>query len=185
MNCPEFLERFSDFYDGSGDDAFRAAAEAHVRTCSTCSRYVEVVDRGTDLLQAAPRVKVSNDFRPRLQHRIYHIEDSEALASSTMGSGTTAITALVMAVLVAAAAWSPALRGTPPEVELSPIVVSRPAARSLGLGIRMTHGLMLTSSPQLPVPRHLWDGSHALLYRYSPLAGQLDGATAVRRAGLD
>lgn len=182
MNCPQFLERASDYLDGTGDDAFLAAAEAHLDRCIDCRRYVEVVRRGSHLLQSFPRLEVSDDFQPRLQHRIYHIEDGEALAGGSAGSGTTAVTALVMAILVTAAAWSPALRATPPEVELSPIVVSRPEARPLGL--RVGRGLLLTA-PGDAFPRQLWDRSHALLYRYSPLSGNRAQDDVVHRAGLE
>ncbi|MBW3533761.1 MAG: zf-HC2 domain-containing protein [Gemmatimonadetes bacterium] len=181
MNCPQFLERFSDYYDRTGEDAFLAAVEEHLDGCEECRRYVEVVRRGSELLHAFPQLEVSDDFEPRLRHRIYHIEDGDALTPGSAGSGTTTVTALVMAVLVTAAAWSPALRASAPEVELSPIVVSRPEARPLGL--RPSQRLLL-AAPSTAVPRHIWDGSHALLYRYSPLSGSHGRDEVVRRAGL-
>lgn len=181
MDCPQILERFSDYYDRTGEDAFLAAVEAHLDGCEECRRYVEVVRRGSDLLNSFPRLEVSDDFEPRLRHRIYHIEDGDALSHGSAGSGTTTVTALIMAILVSAAAWSPALRAGAPEVELSPIVVSRPEARPLGL--RASQGLLL-AAPSTAVPRQLWDGSHALLYRYSPLSGSHGRDDVVRRTGL-
>lgn len=186
MNCPHFLERFSDYFDGTGDDAFLAEADAHLDGCEACRRYLEVVRRGSTILRSFPDVEVTDDFQPRLQHRIYHIEDAQALSTGPAGSGTTAVTALVMAVLVTAAAWSPALRASPPEVELSPIVVSRPEARPLGL--RASSQGLLRGAPSTAVPRYLWDGSHALLYRYSSLSGgrtSAQGADVLVRTGFE
>ncbi len=125
MDCSEFLERFSELEDGLTDRETQEAAEAHLQGCGDCRRYRRVFRRGVDLLRSLESPSVREDFRPRLQHRIYHLEDGEALDRSG-SSATTVFTALGMTALLSFAAWSPALRGSTPEVEAPP-VAARPA----------------------------------------------------------
>jgi hypothetical protein len=140
MDCSDFRDRFSDYIDGTADPSFVEEADAHLAGCESCVRYRDVVARGSGLLRRMAPVSVSDDFLPRLQHRIYHIEDSAALAQASAGSGTTVAAALGIAAVIAAAAWAPALMH-PPEVALPPVVVSHPEPRVVGLR-----------------PPHLWSG---------------------------
>lgn len=183
MTCSDFLQGFSDYYDGTGSDSVRHEAEEHLQDCPDCLRYLEVYDRGRRLLHSFPEVEVSDDFRPRLQHRIYHLEDGEALKRGILGSasGSTAATALGMAVLLVFAAWSPTLLSLEPEVELSPIVVSRPDVGSMGLRLRP-----FTLVPREDSPldgRDLWRHPNALLFEHSPLSGR--GRALIRRTDLE
>lgn len=182
MTCSEFLQSFSDYYDGTGCDSVRREAEEHLDDCTDCRRYAETFDRGRRLLRSFPQVEVSDDFRPRLQHRIYHLEDGEALKRGMLGSasGTTAATALGMAVLLVFAAWSPTLFEEP-EVELSPIVVSSPRANPTGLRLRP---LELLPRGDAPLNRRdLWQHPNALLFQHSPLSGRT--GSSIRRADLE
>src|SRR5688572_22761241 len=133
MTCPEFQARFSDYYDGTGEPAFMTEASSHLDGCAECRRYRDVVEQGIQILKAVPTPSVSDDFLPRLQHRLYHLEDGPALArGETAGSATTTTTAMAIAVLIAVAAWSPVLVKAP-EVALDPIVVSQPEPRVVGI----------------------------------------------------
>ena len=131
MTCSEFQHRFSDYYDGTAEPSFLEEADAHLGMCPGCRRYHEVFVRGSEILRAAPPpLAVLADFLPRLQHRIYHLEDGPALSGrGTVGSATTVTTALAIAMLIALAAWSPVLVRAP-EVDLAPIVVDRPEPRA-------------------------------------------------------
>lgn len=133
MNCSEFRDRFSDYFDGTGEPSFVADADDHLAECEGCRRYRDVVSRGSELLRDLAPVAVSEDFLPRLQHRIYHIEDGPALGRAAMsGSGTTVAAALAVAAVIALAAWAPVLV-RPPRVALAPVVVSRPEPRLVGV----------------------------------------------------
>lgn len=181
MTCSDFIRNFSDYIDGKGDSGLREKAERHLDGCADCSRYVDVFERGRRLLRGFPEVEVSDDFRPRLRHRIYHIEDRAALEASS-GSAATAATALAMAVLVVLAAWSPMMTGNP-SVDLAPIVVTTPPPRPVGL--RPT-ALLGTPAAGLRFPEaasNVWDGRGRLLFQYSPLA-RGTGLSRVR-PGLD
>jgi hypothetical protein len=190
MTCSRFIDSFSRYVDGSGSPAFVAEAEAHLETCSECRRYLEVYRRGTDLLRSFPEVEVSDDFRPRLRHRIFHVRDEEALARAREGSGSaaTAATALGMAVLLVLAAWSPVVLDRAREVELSPIVVSLPESRAPGLQPPPADLLPVGSPVSVPTGAepgadNLWSESSELLFRHSPLYDRSRSAS-VRRTGL-
>jgi anti-sigma factor RsiW len=168
MTCSEFLEGFSEFYDAVGSSPVRRRAEEHIATCPRCRRYVEIVDRGRDLLRSSPPVPVSGDFRDRLRHRLYHVDDGEALSRIGSASGTTAMTALGMAIVLVFAAWAPTLLSLRPEVELTPIVVSRPEPRTLGLRIPPI-SLFPVGSSALADERDLRRRANDLLLRHSLL----------------
>jgi anti-sigma factor RsiW len=186
MNCTGFIEAFSDYCDGSGTPTFRDDAEVHLASCCSCRRYLEVYERGRSLLRSFPDVQVSDDFHPRLQHRIYHVDDEGALApGGHMGSATTAATALGMALLVVAAAWSPAVLLRERVVELAPIVVTQPASRRpqvrpLGSGLIPLSGPTSMQESWLD----LWSRSNDLLFQSSPLYNRTR-PSLIRRTGLD
>ena len=173
MTCYDFRDRFSDFFDGTADSSFLGEANAHLAECMDCRRYRDVVTQGSAILRSMPPVVVADDFFPRLQHRIYHLEDGPAMGQAdTVGSGTT----VAVAVLIVLAAWSPALV-RPPQIALAPIVVSQPEPRALGVRplLLWTGSAQATQSSSVSaVDRGLWDDPQ-LFVRYSPLA-----ATSVR-----
>ena len=177
MTCYDFQNRFSDFFDGTAEPSFLREADAHLAECVDCRRYRDVVTQGSAILRRMPPVVVADDFFPRLQHRIYHLEDGPALGQADMtGSGATVATAVAVAVLIVLAAWSPALM-RPPQVALAPIVVSQPEPRALGVRplLLWTGSAQTTQSSSVSaVDQGLWDDPQ-LFVRYSPLA-----ATSVR-----
>ena len=185
MNCSEFLDGFSDYLDGVGEPAARDAIEGHLAACASCRAYERAYRQGRSLLASFPEVEINEDFHPRLQHRIYHLEDEEALARGA-GSATSAAAILGIAIILAVAAWSPLIRPEEPLVELSPIVVSQPGARVFGLrpapvSLATLVGLRLSTGERASLD--LWEGSHRLLYEHSALSARYR-QTSVLRAGL-
>jgi len=186
MTCAEFQNRFSDYYDAAGDAVFMAEASGHLDGCADCRRYRDVVEQGIQILKAVPSPSVSDDFLPRLQHRIYHIEDGSALTRrETAGSATTTTTALAIAMLIAVAAWSPALVREP-EVAIAPIVVTHPEPRVVGIRTPDYRERLALQPEAVPVlDEKLWDDP-MLLTRYSPLAnGRSRNRSALRQADLE
>lgn len=188
MSCQDFLARFSEFYDGSLDATDKEDFRGHLEACRSCRRYLKVVERGTAQLRALPSLDVPPDFHPRLQHRIFHLADGHALDAGASGSATTAVTALAMAVLLAVAAWSPALlEPQPPEVELPPIVVSQPEARATFFPKSSAEALFSQRSPRLRGEASygsLWSRPNSTLFQYSPLS-ERHRDTGLVRVGLD
>lgn len=138
MTCKDFLTIFSEYRDGVLDPRERRRADRHLDGCPSCRRYRRVVDDGVEALRARRPLPVSADFRPRLRHRLYHVEDGDVLgpgSPDSRGSGVSGLAAAGMALLLTIVAWSPVVR--PPEVEvtLSPVVVHDPARPVPGLSV--------------------------------------------------
>lgn len=189
MTCQEFLVRFSEYYDERLEIPEEEAFDGHLRKCASCRRYVSVVERGTGLLRSLPDPEVPSDFRPRLQHRLYHVDDSRALSRGAGTSATTAVTALAMAVLLGLAAWTPTLMdGGPEVVRLPAIEVTRPARpatffpRSSAAALFSVEMERRASTADSFGP--LWDRPNDVLYRYSPLSGR-HGEPRLVRTGFD
>jgi hypothetical protein len=183
MNCSEYVAHFSDFAE-DGLPAERAGALAqHEADCRSCRRYREVFEQGAALLRSLPEPELSEDFGPRLQHRLYHVDEERLLPDAT--SGTTAVTVLGMALLLTAIAWSPTLRPDTPIVELEPIVVHRPPALPLRPVSAMPAALPLRPRPLPGLNAELWDDAHALLFEYSPLSQRYRRHRTVSGKGLE
>jgi anti-sigma factor RsiW len=166
MTCSDFLDGFSDYIDGIGDDTRLDAARTHRDACRSCHRYEEVFLRGRELLRGEQALDVPEDFHPRLQHRLYHVDDERALARAPSGSATLLLT---VAAALTVAAWSPSFLDDP-EIELSPIVVSRPAPRPFG--IRLPNTSVLPSISPAALDREgddLWRQPSALFFEYAPI----------------
>ena len=164
MECKGFLEGFSEFYDGDATDA--AAFEQHVTECAECRRYADTLTRSLALLRVLPGVAVSEDFHPRLRHRIYHLR--EDLARRRHGAPFTRLGVVLAAtVLLALAVWGPELVRPTPEVALPPIIVSDPPApRTAAPSATVRYRSIRLLDTSLDGDG-LWSRA---LYEYSPLA---------------
>ncbi len=187
MNCSEFLSRFSEFYDAPHGAPVRKEAEDHIAACGKCARYLEVVTRSVALLHSMPRAELAESFRPRLQHRLFHLDDGGSVARPGRGSATPAVTVLGMAILLTAVAWLPKIGGGVPEVDLPAIVVSGPPRPEF---LFEPDGPRLTPVSSGLFPGGLWSDAENLLYEYSPMSernrGRQDGGERVlRKTGLD
>lgn len=161
LDCSDFLEEYSGFRDGSLDDVRLAAMRAHLAHCRPCARYDRVVGSGVDVLRALPEIEPSDDFLPRLQHRIYHIDDAAALRERR-ASGASAVILGGIAFAIGATAWAPLVRsGSVPVVELPPVVAHAPH-KVEALEHLFRAGPLLTGSEAGSAPR-------TLFHEYSPL----------------
>jgi hypothetical protein len=169
MECSEFLARYSEFHD---DEAHvlpdRSGFEAHMDVCSSCRRYRSVHLRGVALLRGDAEPDFREDFRERLQHRLY-LEEFHARKPRRLGSSTPLTVGLAAAAILAAvAAWnaiSEAVVPTP-TLALPPITARTPEAPILRAG-RTAPGSQRNISP-LEHP-DFWGEAHTLLFEYSPL----------------
>lgn len=108
MTCQEFLARHLEYTDESLPLEEAARWRDHMASCPSCARYDRVVRRGLSLLRTLPEVEPSEDFFPRLQHRLYHLDDESQ--DGSRASGTSAVVSLAIAGVLALLAWSPLLR---------------------------------------------------------------------------
>ncbi len=179
MNCTEVVARFSEYVDGTASPTDAASIDRHLETCGTCRRYRNVLVHGTELLRHLPEPELGEDFEPRLQHRLFHVDDERVLQDHS-ASGASAMTVLGIALLLTAVAWSPTLFSGAPVVELAPIVVDQAPRRSPVRPAGSLPGVFSSKSePDLNAP--LWDGQ--LLYEYTPLSQRYERRARLRSAG--
>jgi hypothetical protein len=125
MRCHDFIEGYSEFRDGFVSDEGRSEYEHHLAECANCRRYDRVVDEGVMLYGELPGARASQDFFPRLQHRIYHLEDAARL-TTRRAVGSAALVA-VAGVGFLAVTWMPFAMRMSVEVQLPPVAVEAPA----------------------------------------------------------
>lgn len=174
MDCTDLLDTFSDYRDGRLDPAERARVEGHLDRCPSCRRYRRTIDEGVRTLREAPAPPVSDHFRPRLRHRIFHLEDGDALGRDATASGVSGTAAVAMALLLAVAAWGPTLQDRTAEVTLAPVVVDQPPAAAVRAGLPTSafFGRDGPPEPRIGTRAESWSPRRSLLLEasYDPLA---------------
>ncbi|MDE2663627.1 MAG: zf-HC2 domain-containing protein [Gemmatimonadota bacterium] len=143
MVCKEFIERHTDYLDGTLDADERRRFDAHLEDCRSCRRYQRVMTRGLAVWRALPRVSTSPDFLPRLQHRLYHVDESSkrswrgqvgraaAIAVASAGLFTLGVSNGSQPVLV--------------EVQLPPVMADVPAETAAE-----SQGTLFADDPYVP-----------------------------------
>ena len=183
MNCTDVVECFTDYLDGASAPSEEIAIEEHLRQCPECSRYRYVLVHGAELLRDLPEPELKDDFTPRLEHRLFHVDDDRAIAAHS-GSRTQAMTVVGIALQLTGVAWSPTLFLRVPAVELPVIVVDEPPLHGAGYPSYTMPIDVLDSNPSDQVARleeNLW--VNQLIYDYSPLSDRYERRPRVRRVG--
>lgn len=101
MDCPAFLERYSEFRDGLLPDVARRGMMAHLAVCHRCRRYDVLLSRGVLVLKSTSDCEPSAEFRRRLRQRLAE-EARRPQARQRAGwvvGGLVAAAALVLAVV--------------------------------------------------------------------------------------
>lgn len=184
MNCSEYLEHASELLEGGVDGEMALMLEAHLAECSRCRRHRVALERGLALLQALPALEVPRDFGPRLNHRIFHLEDGAGIARESLGSGTTTAAVLAMAVLLALVAWTPRMAGPRVTLELPALVVAGPPAQTFTPRARpptFSRGVSFFTTADFQ--EGVWGDTHRLLFEYSSLS-ERRGGRYLSRIGL-
>ncbi len=158
MRCTEFLKAYSEYLDGRMPPRERERHEEHVCECPHCRRYDRVVRRGISLYKSMPQVHASPDFGPRLQHRLFHIDDAGRL-TTRRHLGSAALVA-VASVGFLALAWLPFATRMSVEVELPAVAVDAPTPETA-----RTQPSLFREGPYFPVD-----------YYWFPMQPALDGA---------
>lgn len=129
LTCQQFLAAHSDLRDGYVELPLRAALEQHLRDCARCARYDRVLREGIAVIREAPELEASEDFLPRMQHRLYHV-DEELRGPRRDGSGIAPALAVAVAAVVAALGAMPVARGRPEPPRLPAVAAQAPLPRS-------------------------------------------------------
>jgi len=184
MLCSEFLVLSSEFRDGEPGRPLEGELLAHLQACPGCRRYQVSLEKGVDLLRSFPTLNLAEDFKPRLSHRIYHLEDGAGISRDALGSGATTVSVLAVAVLLALAAWTPRSGVVPTSLDLPAVVVGVPPARSFTPSPRRSN---FSRSPSFFTSADFQDGpwgdTHQLLFEYSSLS-ERRRALVLSRVGI-
>ncbi len=124
MSCDQFIERYTDFRDGLLDAESRTEAETHLADCPCCARYHRVMQRGIEILSDIPIAESSDDFMPRLRHRLYNVDCGVSDGRRSFG-GSAALVG-VAAVGLLALFWLPFAASVPLEMELPAVSAQYP-----------------------------------------------------------
>ena len=191
MTCSKYFKNFSDLIDGHTAKEDVRAFEEHLDECSACSRHRRVIEQGSALLRALPRPKLSENFVPKLRHRLYHVDDQHSLRSPASVAMPAAL--LATAVVLMIVSWLPILRDATPEIALETVVVEQPPLRVMQQPIVMSS----SSSGFVVYPfadfseetlsdfrQELWNEAHVLLFEYSPLSQRSRQRGVLSRTGL-
>jgi anti-sigma factor RsiW len=126
VNCSDFLRQYSDYRDGLIEPARGAEMDAHLAGCAGCARYHRVIASGIGELRAIPEIEPSGDFLPRLQHRIFQLQDEASVWGRPETSGTSLGFVLLLVLLIGAVAWIPTMDRPAPLVQLAPVAAEAP-----------------------------------------------------------
>ena len=191
MTCSKYFKNFSDLIDGNTAKEDVRAFEEHLNECSACSRHRRVIEQGSALLRALPRPKLSENFVPKLRHRLYHVDDQHSLRSPASVAIPAAL--LATAVVLMIVSWLPILRDATPEIALETVVVEQPPLRVMQQPIVMSSSSSgfvvypfadLSEETLSDFRQELWNEAHALLFEYSPLSQRSRQRGVLRRTGL-
>lgn len=120
MECEEFLQDFSDFFDAEFEKHPPQEYKEHLETCAWCGEYDRVMRGGLRLVRELDAPEPVPDMMLRLQRSfLSHRDRSAAIAVYAKAAGMAGV--MVAAVLFLAV--NPALRLGGDELELPPVVV--------------------------------------------------------------
>jgi hypothetical protein len=162
MTCQEFLVRHAEYMDDLLTSPEAARWQAHASSCNSCAHYDRVVRQGVSLLRALPEVEPSSDFFPRLQHRLYNLEDG--IGDGARGPGGSVMVSLAIAGVQALLAWSPLLRldqGLLPVVGTGDGWVAGEAGNTMAADREVTEPAPSSIRPIEPVGS-IWTGSYQI-----------------------
>lgn len=133
-SCSEFVACYGDYADGMLDPTTAARLRRHLEECASCARYDRIICRGAELARDFLSIEPSPDFEQRLQHRIFHEQDTAALHNARPAAVPTA---LAVAAMIALLAWSPLLLSDDAAV---PSASTMMTAASVGVSAATTVG---------------------------------------------
>lgn len=119
-DCNRFLQEYSDYRDGALSADHEAEFREHVAMCPCCDRYDRVLRAGSELLAHLPSEHPADDFMPRLQHRLYNVDEGLTEMPANRFAGGAALVG-VAAVGLLALFWLPFAATVPFEMQLDPV----------------------------------------------------------------
>lgn len=124
-DCDRFIRQYSDYRDGILSAEQESEFREHVTECPCCARYDRVLRTGTELLASLPTEHPDDDFMPRLQHKLYNVDEGLIADSSNRFAGAAALVG-VASVGLLALFWLPFAAIVPVEMQLDPVAAHAP-----------------------------------------------------------
>lgn len=143
MSCDQFIELYSEFRDGLLTSDRAELLEEHLKSCSCCARYDRIMQRGLEILGDIPCAESSDDFMPRLRHRLYNVDCGVPDGRSRFG-GSAALVG-VAAVGLLALFWLPFAASVPMEMELPAVSAQLPPPVSVEVPSLFRSGPFVTT----------------------------------------
>lgn len=196
MTCADFLDRFSDYYDGLVQPSDAALFDEHKGVCPTCARYADVLDQSLGLLRELPTLDMPESFEAGVRYRIQHEDELALVGMGPLGSAAATRAIAFVALVLAFTAWAPTL-ATRPSADASfandgllPVASVEPEDDAAGYD---DLELAPFATGQLSAPdddvRQLWSYPNAMLYEYSALGDRnrwrAEEDSFVRAVGLE
>jgi len=130
MDCPEFLDRYTDFRDGLVTSSRELRRfQRHLVFCARCREYDTAVRRGVLALNAAERIEPSADFRRRLDARLRG--ERQRLGSEPVsiriGVAAALLVAVALTLVLREGTQRPAIASSP---VLPPVMFPKPVANA-------------------------------------------------------
>ncbi len=129
VSCHDFISAYSDYRDGLVDTGLSRSLATHLSECPSCARYDRVIRRGIEVARGIDGPRPSSDFLPRLQHRIYHLEDD--VRPDPFGSSVSVALLTMILVVLGVSAWLPAVRSATGPARLPAITALAPLAEQV------------------------------------------------------
>jgi len=126
-DCDRFLQEYSDYRDGALSAEREVEFREHVVACPCCARYDRVLRAGSELLAGLPSEQPQDDFMPRLQHRLYNVDEGLTEMPAHRFAGGAALVGMA-AVGLLALFWLPFAATVPVEMQLDPVAAYVPPA---------------------------------------------------------
>lgn len=100
MDCPEFLDRYTDFRDGLVTSSREVRRfQRHLVICARCRDYDAALRRGVQALHTTAHIEPSSDFRRRLDARLQQEREQAGVEPVSLRVGVAA--AILVAVALA------------------------------------------------------------------------------------
>jgi anti-sigma factor RsiW len=132
MDCPEFLDRYTEFRDGLVTSSRELRRfQRHLVTCERCREYDIAVRRGVRALHASRHIEPSADFRRRLDERL---RDERARAAAPepvslrVGIAAALLVAVALALVLRETTQRPLASARAPD--LPPVAFPKPVANA-------------------------------------------------------
>lgn len=129
MDCPEFLDRYTDFRDGLVTSSKELRQfQRHLALCGRCREYDSAVRRGVLALHAARHIEPSADFRRRLDERLRAERERTGIEPVSLRVGIAAALLLAVAVTLLLREGTQRPVATSAAPVLPPVVFPKPVA---------------------------------------------------------